>query len=590
MNKTKTFITDTTQILRAFLAYMQRNKITILLLSLFTFLIHGSKLYSINLGIDTEKVLDDPEDIYNSWHSIGRYGLTTIKQLLAQADFNPYFAGILTILLLIAAMVAFGFLFTHSAQTPLQRASQNIPTETSCQSHQESIGLFLFGATVIAHPIMTEQLYFSLQGVEVTLSFLLCAVSLLFAHEWCLKKELLRYVCAVLFLPLIFSVYQSFVPLYIFGAIALCCLYLPFSVPTHRVSSPVTVSEIPSSSDTPDFRASAIWKKYFLYIGQHIIVFASGLLINQLITNRFFGQSSYLTNQIYWDKNNLSDGFRRILSHIASVCLGYGDFYSPTFSIIAFMLLILWLTATPNYNITKPKTFTPPHPPATLLLLNILLLIALYLTPFYLTIFLGEHPVFRAQLVLPFTTGFMLYLICTLIYRQEILSKEACPFHKPLPPLSGKLCKTAFVAVSILCIWNEADITSRMYYTDALRFEQDLNLAESIARDISKVTEEQDYTGTIVFVGKKPVTYNPTYVKGDVMGQSFFAWDTDAEPVNCWSSHRIVGFMNCMGSHYQAPTQEEATNATALAATMSCYPLEGSIVMNDNLVIVKLSE
>lgn len=577
MNQIKNFQKGIAQIAHAFLKYIEKNRIAILLLALFTFLIHGSKLYSINLGIDTEKVLDDPEDIYSSWHSIGRYGLTTIKQLLEQADFNPYFAAILTILLLIVAMVAFVFLFTHSTQTPLQQASQDTPHETSCQSHQESIGLFLFGATVIAHPIMTEQLYFSLQGVEISLSFLLCAVSLLFAHEWCLKGGILHFVCAVFFLPLIFSVYQSFVPLYIFGAIALCCLYLPFSCSTCQTDkseesiASVTVSAAVSVADSP----INISKKYFKYISMHIIVFACGLLINQLITNRFFGQSGYLTNQIYWDKNNLSEGFRKILSHIAYVCLGYGTFYSPTFFIIAVLLLILWAGA-----VLKGRS-------PIQACLNLFLLIALYLSPFYLTIFLGEHPVFRAQLVLPFTTGFMLYLISTLIYR----SLGACTLPRSsVRSLSAKTYKFAFVAVSILCIWNEADITSRMYYTDALRFEQDLNLAESIARDISKVTGDSDYTSTIVFVGQKPVTYNSSYVKGDVMGQSFFAWDTDVEPVNCWSSHRIVGFMNCMGSHFQAPTQEEATNATALAATMTCYPREGSIIVKENFVIVKLSE
>lgn len=530
MKNTKSFLSDMTEIANSFSQYIRRNKFTILLLSAFIFLLHGSKLYSASFGIDTEKILSSPEDLYASWYGIGRYGLTVLKMLGAQMNFNPFLAGIMTLLFLDFAMIAFGFLFTYVHGSTGPRA--------------DAVSLFVFGAAVTAHPIITEQLYFSLQGVEVTLSFVFCAVSLLFAHEWCRLGSRLYFVCAVALLPLIFSVYQSFVPLYIFGVVALCCLNLPFS---------------------PEAAGPAA---YFKYIGKHIIVFLTGFFLNQIIITLFFPQSDYLANQMQWDINNMGDGIRRILAHIFSVLLGRGTFYSASFLLIAILLLVLWSLGFVWHK--KPGSGV----------LNLFLLGALYLGPFYLTIVLGEQPVVRAQLVLPFATGFMLYLICVLLYSNADRDKQTVN-------TSGKL---AFSILALSCIWQEADVSGRLYFTDTVRFQQDASLAENIEQDIAKLTNEANYQGTVVFIGESPATYSSSYVTGDVMGQSFFAWDTDVEPLNFWSSGRIVDFMNCMGSNYQAPTQKEAADATARAANMPSYPEEGSIIMQNDMVIVKLSE
>lgn len=141
---------------------------------MFTILIHGSKLFSENIGIDTEHIIYAREGLYSSWDGIGRYGLIFLKNLLGQHIYNHFFAGILTILCLIGAVVAFGYLFSYVKGKPQDK---------------EGILLFLFSAAVIAHPIMTEQIYFSLQSAEVALSFILCAVSLFLNHVWYEKKK-----------------------------------------------------------------------------------------------------------------------------------------------------------------------------------------------------------------------------------------------------------------------------------------------------------------------------------------------------------------------------------------------------------------
>lgn len=324
----------------------------------------------------------------------------------------------------------------------------------------------------------------------------------------------------------------------------MCCLYLP-----KKEQAPV--------------------KKYLQYIGKHILVFGCGFLGNQLITNLFFTQSSYLTGQFRWDISDIGLGFRRIFSHVFDVVLGRGSFFPDgSFAGAAFLLLILWLLA---YG--RKRDFVSN-------LLNLILLTALYLSPFYLTILLGERPVLRAQLVLPFTTGFLLYLTGALLL-------QLCSNWKKVYQYGGK---AVFAFICITCIWQEADVTSRLYYTDTVRYQRDVSLAEEIKADIAEFTGELEYDGKIVFVGEAPISYTDSYLVGDVMGQSFFAWDTYVEPLNYWSTGRIIGFMNCLGCHYQKPTAEEVAASVPMAADMPCYPEEGSIAAAGEILVIKLGE
>ena len=152
-----------------------------------------------------------------------------------------------------------------------------------------------------------------------------------------------------------------------------------------------------------------------------------------------------------------------------------------------------------------------------------------------------------------------------------------------------KVTLITVVAISIFTVWQEADVTCRLYYTDAVRYQEDLQLAGHLEYDIARFTGDCNYDGTVVFVGKRNATGNCASIRGDVMGQSLFAWDTDVEPKNYWSSGRIVGFMHCQGANYKAPNVEQVEKAVKYAKNMKCYPADGSIGMYSDVVVVKLS-
>ena len=74
-----------------FKAYLFRNRYVILIMGIFVFLVHGSKLFSLNNGIDTEQIIFLGNEFYESWLGIGRQGLIFLKWLLGLEVYNPFF-------------------------------------------------------------------------------------------------------------------------------------------------------------------------------------------------------------------------------------------------------------------------------------------------------------------------------------------------------------------------------------------------------------------------------------------------------------------------------------------------------------------
>ena len=531
-HSTAELFTHYAKLLREFAHYIKRNRYVIILLGFSVCLIHGDKLFSTNNGIDTEKIIFEGREIYESWIGIGRQGLVFLKWMLGQQNYNPYFAGLLALLFLTAAIVIFTFLFETV------RGERGGETGKTGQRYLN----FAFGILLITHPILTEQLYFSLQGAEVTLAFVLCGTSLLLSHRR-------RFVLGTLLLIPALGVYQAMAPLYLFGIAATACVH------------GMCIG-----------KGKASLKEEIFYVFRLGGVFLTAFIINQTITALFFSKSSYLSRQVQWKKDQIWEGVGRIFAHVRDVLTGSGTFYFGAFFWLALVLLALVIRRNRGNGTDKSNTgYSFP-----VRIWNLLLLSALLASPFYLTLVLGERPVIRGQLALPFTMAFMAYL-AGLLLRE---SKKG---------ILTSVGKTILFLLCFTAIWQQTDITCRLYYSDAVRYQEDLWLAGNLEQDIIKFTGKCDYAGTVVFVGKRNAPGNCASLTGDVMGQSLFAWDTEVEPVNYWSSSRIIGFMHCMGTNYQAPTSDQTAQAAARALEMPCYPAEGSIEWCGDFLVVKLS-
>lgn len=530
------------------------NRYAVLATALLAFLVHGSKLFSNIISIDTEDVIRLQQGFYDGWLQTGRQGLVLLKRLTGSYLYNPYFAGAMTLFFLVSTCLGFAYLF----QQVLGLAAKD----------RKYIWAFTaFSCILVSHPILTEQFYFSLQSMEITLSMTLLSVCLLCSFYWITEGSKRAGMASLALMILLFGVYQSMVTLYIFGVIAVFLLY--YYSCSH--SKGMTLRNV------------------FLWIGKAIGLFLIGFLINQLVSSLFFSGSSYLSNQIYWKEYGISGGLYRVFSHLVHALLGQAPYYSSTFFLICLALTIAVLVWLCKGNSQKGKW------------IYLLCLGACFLSPFYMTILCGERPPIRSQLVLPFVTAFGAYLLILLLQdfrNAHVISDASAALQHKHRTVHPYLC----FAAGILCLittWTQAQNSTRLYYTDSLRYEQDVMLANALITEINKQIPDfhaQKYEGTeapsypVVFIGHYPFRPNNACVIGETMGHSFFDWDQNVDPANYWSSRRIIGLMHTLGYNYGHASMELTASATEYAASMPCWPAHGSVTHHNGMVIVKLSQ
>lgn len=545
-----------------FAAYLKRCRHALALLCACVFLLHLPMLHSVVPGIDTENIIAGPEGMYQSWLSIGRQGLVFTKYLLGNRIFNPFLASGLSLTLLLAACAA---AFWLGEELTGRREG----------FRGESLLTFLFGMAVLSHPIVTEQLYFSLQSLELAFALLALELCLLLAHRWASEKDVLCLILCALLLLLPFSSYQAMVPLFI--AAAATAVFLR----SLRDSAPSVSVQL-------------------AYTLRMAAAFLIGFLLNQLVTALFFTSSSYLADQFSWRRLGFLAALRKPLAHVRDVYTGYGTYYFAEYGILCVVLAVVLIRSifsgrpklisdcrgtSENIPHSSPEKPGAPSAKKKNRLWQLFLLAAFYAAPFYMSVLLGERPVIRAQLVLPFSTGVTACLCAGLLLRKRTVppaGKAAILLHR-----TG----TLLLAVLILAaVWHQAAVTDRLYYTDSLRAQGDYTLACRLQDDIRKCTGDVDYNGTVVFLGRREAVRNASCVQGDVMGQSLFSWDTDAEPRYYYSNGRIHSFLQSLGVLWKSPDPEQIQTAAEYMDSMTCYPEEGSILLHDDMVIVKLSE
>lgn len=489
--------------------------IVVLLLALFS---HGTMLLGGSIGIDTEDIIALQNAFYEGWLSVGRQGLVFLKWLFGTSIFNPQLAGVMTLLFLTAACMLWTGLF-------------------SCISGKSSpLAAFIFSVLLIVSPLITEQVYFKLQSMEVTFGFCLMAVSLLFVYWAAItkvrKKKYLFLLGSVLLNIILFSLYQVMVPLFLFGASACFFLYCFFQ---------------------EDASVEIIKKLGILYL----VAFFAGFVLNQMLTVAWFsGETDYLTTQVRWFTQSFIDSLINICRHVKVVLLGEGVYYSKFYPLgCLFLIGIVLYRGRDNKNKAAYRGSV----------VGLLMTIA---APFYMTVLCAGEPVRRSQMVMPFALAFVAYVLIL----QERGNK-----------------RTVLLILCIITGYVQLSNTMRLNYTDSVRYESDVRTAYALMEDLNQLGEKA-HAYPIIFIGKRPAELNNSCVVGETIGSSFFEQDAEVEPRGFYSTRRMIHFMHVLGGDYHRGNEAQAIKAAEYSKHMTIWPMEGSIVLQDECIIVKLSD
>lgn len=537
--------------------YLEKYYSRIILMGLFVFLIHGAKLHSGIIGIDTEDIIHLQGDFYGGWLNTGRQGLYLLKWMMNSLSFQPYMAGLCTLLFMTAAVSSL-FLLWDKMLWDKMLWDKILWEKMSLGRKKAGIWAWAAGGLfLIAHPVITEQFYFTLQSVEICIGFLLTAAALYLIAAYREKGKLWRAAISCLFLLLTFSIYQAFVVVFIFGTITVLLL-----------------EGIARLQGEEDVTGKELLKGLIPYVS----VFLAAFVVNTIITKLFFSVSDYLGGQILWGKFDIMDNFRAIVGHIVKTFTGYESLHYH-FSFGLLCIAAAWAV------IIICMRYGKKHREKGSILVVLFYLAALFVSPFLMTFVCGGAPVIRSQLVLPVITGFLAYLVISLL---AVLMKGAGGEQNKAD--NSVLQKAVILCVAVLCIvgiWSETAVTMSLYYTDEMRYEQDEALGRDLIMEIDRIRGERELP--VAVVGRKAFSGNNACVTGEIIGKSFFDHDVEVEPEYYWSTRRILGFLHVLGADYIQADKGRFAEVVNYSADMPAWPAEGSVQIYDGMIVVKLS-
>lgn len=504
-------------------------------------MVHGAKLFSDCVGIDTEDLIHLGSPFYDGWLNTGRQGLVLLKYLTGSVDYNPYFAQMMTLVMLAVSVVAFVMLWDSAGGM------------TDLVNKWAALGcIFLW----VSHPVLVEQFYFTLQGVEIGIGMFLTVLSLWLIRQGKGQKGYKKtgtFLLSGAVLLVTFSVYQIFVVLFIFGAVTVLLL--------------------------DSLQERGLQKKKISVIVRDVMPFAGiflgAFICNSIITGLFFSASDYLSSQVRWGQLSVRDCVYSIAVHVRDVLTGQNRiFYHWSYGVLCVVGLIAVLCLIKRYG-------------AVLLFYYV----ALMTTPFLMTVVCADEPAVRSQLILPAMTGFVFYVDVLLVQRLYAGQTHSAGGGKQSTKSKRSRIAWGMVCLAVVCVVggvSRMQMSHRLYYTDACRYAEDEALGRALIQQLEpKIGQDET---PIVVIGSHEFQGNNACVEGEIIGLSIFEHDVEEEPRYYWSTRRVVGFLHTLGYDCEQLPDKNIPYAEDFAEEMDVWPGKHSVEHAGDMVVIKLSE
>lgn len=497
-------------------------------------LCYGFLVFSGTIRIDTEELLNHPGSKLG-WLTIGRFGLAFLKNLLGLATHSALKSGILFFLFfwLGGNLLTFG-IYHFSGK----------------RAYPYWIFLLLYGTS----NIWSYQIYFSVQQAEVA-----CAMFLLVAAAWltvwaCFAaKGAARVIGAAVSLPLLvlgFGAYQALAAYYI----AVCLVFFLAWLEN---------SERSGTDAGPGQERRAQNRKLLRGCAGILLLFVVAYVAYRVIADTWFmATADYMEGQLGWGRYPVTDCLKNVLRTVKNVLTGIGprnfSFYAVGVLVTAALVLRRWRK---TERTQRGLRFW----------LRILALLGLAVSPFLMTIYMGEMLVTRAQFALPVAAAFFG------MYAADGISLRWC----------RRLCTVSvMLALAVQCGYN-----LRLAYTDVQRFDSDVGKTEQLVAMLCEENGGTLPTQPVIFVGYQQAEMPEWCRRTEMYGWSFYEWDySSAQPTG--ATHRIAGFVQAYTGNVLNETADEEQKrlAAELAGELSDFPADGCMAVTEDLIVVRLSE
>lgn len=477
-------------------------------------IVFGLRIFSSNITIDSGFFTDKPDSVYN-WLDISRWGLVLTKKVFHNMHFNLYAEMGIAFFIILLFLLLFSYFFSYVNES------------------DRHLNYYLFCALFITHPLLMLQWYFYLQAFEIAVSIALVAVSLTGIFTWIKESRLSGLIVGEIAMIWAMGSYQSNVILYIAGALGGFLLLRQKNI-----------------------------KDSLLTSMKLILTFTTGFLVNTAIGKLFSSDSSYLDTGILWGKVPIKECIHNILKHIQEVLLG------KTIMNLGFALIVLITLLYVIYNLTRHSSVAA---------YRSLVLVILIATPFFLTLYMGNIPVYRSQYVLPFIIGF-----CFMYFSGSLFKKHI---------RSNLWIASGFIIIGCMFVLQQLQTTLKLWYTEDIRYQQDMAMYQQLS---SSLVQTNQYTAgdTVAFVGTWEAPLNPSCSAPiEFVGISHFSLAKDLPPYYYHSNTYAHELRLTNGIELGMPSSEQMEIARREATDMPVYPSSGSIrKIEDGFFVIKIGE
>ncbi|MCL1837506.1 MAG: hypothetical protein FWG46_08165, partial [Treponema sp.] len=255
--------------------------------------------------------------------------------------------------------------------------------------------------------------------------------------------------------------------------------------------------------------------------------------------------------------------FNPIIARNAYAWAG-SDVYLKNVSRISGNVLLLPATVLFLVNVTLVMRRTIPQGRK---LLYLLAGIGIPLCIIILVITGGSWPPLRSQYALPLATAFMLFFLIKK-FKKKAAAVVAC--------------------LTLLVAAYQAQITAQLFYSDQMRYNEDVRLAHELNNLIVKA-QTGNRKLPVVLVGRYHMAprFHANFLQGEVIGRSVFETGTDSA---FKTTGRAQAFMKSLGMHFDMPTEAQAEQAYNEAITMPPFPDPLCIKVMRDYVVIRISE
>ena len=532
-----------------------RNNVPLILAVSFTlFFAYGAKLFWYSIGVDTNHFMADKSGYLLWLVQIGRFGLVLLSIVWHIKEFNP-FAAVFTAFCLI-------WFFTISWCYVIA---------VFCKNTGRNNKLIPFALVFMTVPVWAEVLYFSLQAAEVAFTLSLCPYVIYLFYKGLLDNEKCKIICAFVLLVFMISVYQGIVPLFCGGMFA--CFVL-----------------LQERSDyEPQVYRNLCLKFSIALVSALAVYFAIDKIIIPVVFH--IEKADYLDNMLLWGKTPIWQNFLQIAGFVYTFTIGHipSVLYPAIASCAAtdtqtierlanmassrarFSQNILLLPVAIFFSV-KIILVMRKAIPSKRKLLYMLAGIGIPLSIILLSVMLGNKHPYRSLWALPFAYAFMFfYLIESYSHKKKIAAVIVC--------------------VALLAAVHQAEITAQLFYSDNMRYNEDVRLAFELDKLITRV-QPANRKLPVALIGKYEAAsrFRSNFLQGESLGLSMFECDFAKSKPYSDVTHYGLAFMKTLGIFYDEPDEARLDKVFKEAALMPAYPDSGCVKRVQDVIVVRISK